>query len=85
MEPLKMYLRIKRESRVFFFECSLLDPVEILKRKLLPYYKQEIQDMRIYMGDRLLDDKANLQDQAIPNDSCLMLKLRKGMSAEWDD
>lgn len=39
MEPLKIYLRIKRENRVFFFESSLLDPVELLKRKLLPYYK----------------------------------------------
>lgn len=39
MEPLKIYLRIKRENRVFFFECSILDPVELMKRKLTGYYK----------------------------------------------
>lgn len=42
MEPLKIYLRIKRENRVFFFECSVLDPVESMKRKLTGYYKQEM-------------------------------------------
>lgn len=42
MEPLKVYLRIKRENRVFFIVCSLTDPIELIKRKLLPYYKQEL-------------------------------------------
>lgn len=53
MEPLRISLRIKREQRVFFVECSLIDSVEQIKRRLIPYYKHEVQDMRLYLGDRV--------------------------------
>lgn len=32
MEPTKVYLRIKREVKVFFIVCQLNDPVEVIKK-----------------------------------------------------
>ena len=53
MEPSIMYLRIKREKRVLFFECYPTDIVEVLKKKLLNFYKQDINEMRLFYGTRV--------------------------------
>jgi hypothetical protein len=53
MEPSKIYLRLKREKKVFFFECQLTDIVEVLKRRLTNFYKQEPAEMRLYYGTRV--------------------------------
>ncbi|KAM3133744.1 hypothetical protein pb186bvf_014153 [Paramecium bursaria] len=84
MEPTSIYIRVKRENRIFFFVLKITDQIESIKRKLTGYYKQDLPDMRLYLGDRLLDDKANLQDQTVRNDSIIVLKLRK-QTLEWEE
>jgi hypothetical protein len=53
MEPSTIYLRVKREKRVYFFECQLTDQVELLKRRLQNFYKQESNEMRLFYGTRV--------------------------------
>ena len=48
------YVRIKREQKTFFFECSPFDTVESLKNLLKLFFdKTELTDMRLYFGDRV--------------------------------
>lgn len=53
MEPALIHVRIKREKRTYFFECTLLDTVELLKKRLQNFYKQESTEMRLFYGTRV--------------------------------
>ena len=39
MEPTSIYIRVKRENRIFFFVLKITDQIESIKRKLTAYYK----------------------------------------------
>ena len=53
-----LYVRIKREQKVFFFECFPHETVESLKILLKTFYdKTELNEMRLYLGTRVLKIK----------------------------
>ncbi len=75
---------MKREKVTYFFTCNPLDHIDLIKRKLLLFHKGiDVQDIRLYLGARLLDDKSNIHDQDVRNDSLIYYKLRKGNTGEW--
>jgi hypothetical protein len=50
----QLYLRIKREKKTFFFEVSIKETIDNLKRRLLQFYKVELADMGLFLGKRVI-------------------------------
>lgn len=50
---LKIYIKLKREKAIYFFEVAPNDSIEGLKKKLTLFYKAEPSDIRLYLGSRV--------------------------------
>jgi hypothetical protein len=73
----RIYVRVKRERTIYFLECFSTDSIDAVKRTLQHFLKAELTDFRLYLQDRLLDDRSNIHDQDVKNDSVLILVLKK--------
>ena len=50
----KQYLRVKREKKTIFIECYASDKVEKIKYTLQDLFNTEPNDMRLYIGGRVI-------------------------------
>ena len=83
--PSRIFIRVKRQKSIYFFECGSHDNIDSIKKRIVPMYKNvEPTDIRLYLGTRviaqpmqLLDDKSNIHDQDVRNDSLIHFKFRK--------
>ncbi|EWS74615.1 hypothetical protein TTHERM_000047248 (macronuclear) [Tetrahymena thermophila SB210] len=80
-----IYVRVKRENMTIFFVCRTTDSIESLRKRLVTFYKVQNTDMRLFLGDRLLDPTSNIYDQDVKNNSLLILKLRAKNQLEWEE
>ncbi|KAL4511848.1 hypothetical protein ABPG72_012693 [Tetrahymena utriculariae] len=80
-----IYVRVKRENMTIFFVCRTADSIESLRKRLVTFYKVQNTDMRLFLGDRLLDPTSNIYDQDVKNNSLLILKLRAKNQLEWEE
>ena len=54
-DELSLCVRLKREKTIYFFTCSQIDHIDLLKRKLLPFHKGvDTPDIRLYLGTRVI-------------------------------
>lgn len=50
----RIYIRMKRDKSIYFFECGSHDNIDGLKRRLAPFYKNvELNEIRLYLGTRV--------------------------------
>jgi len=53
----QIYVKVKRDIKTFFFEVNQADRVDVIKGKLQEFFKKENNDMRLYIGTRVLISK----------------------------
>ena len=50
----RQYIRLKRENKTFFIQCLPMDRIESIKTKLQEFLDVDPNDMRLYIGNRVI-------------------------------
>ena len=91
-----IYVRVKRFNDTFFVLCDEYEDVGALKGRILEYFIQtqavklpeevSIDDLRLTIKNRVLENTASCHDQQVFNDQEVYVLLRKaGTKDEFED
>ena len=92
----RIYVRVKRFNDTFFVLCDEYEDVGALKGRILEYFIQtqavklpeevSIDDLRLTIKNRVLENTASCHDQQVFNDQEVYVLLRKaGTKDEFED
>jgi len=81
----RIYIRLKHDNSIFLLECGSHENKDGIKKRLAPFFNNiETNKILLYIGiwvdcwlRKLLDDKSNIHDEDVSNDSRIQFKLRK--------
>lgn len=79
------FIRVKNtRNETFFITCKPKDTVNMVKTCVYLMCGQPVDEMRLYIRNRLLEDVSTLYDQQVANDSILFL-ISKKPNGDWEN
>ena len=79
------FVRVKNiHNQTYFLTTSPQDPAIYMKTCVAQITKKPIEEMRLQLGNRQLDDECSLYDQQVVNDSIVTV-LFKNPKGEWEE
>ncbi|KRX01487.1 hypothetical protein PPERSA_01390 [Pseudocohnilembus persalinus] len=80
--PETIYIRVVREAQntqTIFFTVRPNDSIDGIRKNLCTYFSLEPNDIRLYLGEMLLDPNSNIYDQNVQNNAKIIVKIRNKM------
>ena len=79
------FVRVKNiHNQTYFLTTSPQDPAIYMKVCIAQITSKPIEEMKLQLGNRQLDDECTLYDQQVVNDSVVTV-LFKNTKGEWEE
>ena len=79
------FLRVKTtKNETFFVTCRPRDTIRFVKSILRLMSGIQLEEMKLYLRNRLLEDESSLYDQQV-GDNCIIYLISKKPAGDWEN